>query len=83
MDTFAAIARLKHPPMEKILKYPPTSKVQIMTSAIWRQILGLTVWNFTCIIILFIFGTYIGALESSKWYNDKVTAKFQDGCDDA
>lgn len=80
MDTFAAIALSTEPPMEKILKYPPTSKVQIMTSAIWRQILGVTLWNFLVIVILFIFGTYIGALESFNWYSDKVTVKEPENC---
>lgn len=82
MDTFAAIALSTEPPMEKILRYPPTSKVQIMTAAIWRQILGITLWNFLLILILFIFGTYIGGLESFGWYSDKVTAKYKTGCPD-
>jgi len=36
MDTFAAIALSTEPPMEKILKSPPTSNVSILTPPIWR-----------------------------------------------
>lgn len=36
MDTFAAIALSTEPPMEKILKSPPTSNASILTAPIYR-----------------------------------------------
>jgi magnesium-transporting ATPase (P-type) len=44
MDTFAAIALSTEPPMEKILKTPPTSNATILTAPIWRQVLGVSLW---------------------------------------
>jgi len=64
MDTFAAIALSTEPPMEKILKSPPTSRSSILTASIWRQVLGVSLWNFLIVIFLYIFGTYVGGLWS-------------------
>lgn len=72
MDTFAAIALSTEPPMEKILKSPPTSRSSILTAPIWRQVLGVSLWNFIIIIILYMFGKYIGGLEDFSNYGDKL-----------
>lgn len=68
MDTFAAIALSTEPPLEKILKQNPTSKSSLMSAAVWRQVLGVSLWNFLLILILFIFGKYIGDLENFSNY---------------
>jgi magnesium-transporting ATPase (P-type) len=44
MDTFAAIALSTEPPMEKILRTPPTSNASILTAPIWRQVMGVSFW---------------------------------------
>lgn len=81
MDTFAAIALSTEPPMEKILKAPPTSRSSILTAPIWRQVLGLSLWNFLIIIFLYIFGGYIGGLESFSYYGDSINTEKKEGCD--
>lgn len=80
MDTFAAIALSTEPPMEKILKSPPTSRSSILTAPIWRQVLGLSLWNFLIILFLYIFGIYIGGLMSFNYYNDKLGTEDKFGC---
>jgi len=80
MDTFAAIALSTEPPMEKILKSPPTSRSSILTASIWRQVLGLALWNFLMVIFLYIFGVYIGGLMSFEYYGHKVTTADPDDC---
>ena len=80
MDTFAAIALSTEPPLEKILKAPPTSRSSILTAPIWRQVLGVTLWNFSLVIFLYIFGGYIGGLESFSYYGDHLNTAEPNGC---
>jgi len=82
MDTFAAIALSTEPPLEKILKSPPSSKTSLLTSAVWRQILGVSLWNFLLILFLFIFGGYVGGLEDYSNYQDVNMAMPHDYCGD-
>jgi hypothetical protein len=53
------------------LKSPPTSRSSILTAPIWRQVLGLSLWNFLIILFLYVFGPYIGGLESFNYYGIK------------
>lgn len=78
MDTFAAIALSTEPPMEKILKTVPTSKASILTAQIWRQVWGISLWNFIIILTIYIFGGYIGGLESFSYYGDKLNTGYAD-----
>lgn len=82
MDTFAAIALSTEPPLEKILKCPPSSKTSLLTAAVWRQILGVSLWNFFIILFLFIFGGYVGNLEGYSNYQDVNMLSPKDYCDD-
>lgn len=82
MDTFAAIALSTEPPMEKILRSPPTSNASILTAPIWRQVLGVSLWNFIVILNLYIFGGYIGGLESFQYYGDRLNTPMPEGCGD-
>lgn len=72
MDTFAAIALSTEPPMEKILRTVPTSKASILTAQIWRQVMGISLWNFLIVLTIYIFGGYIGSLETFSNYGDKL-----------
>lgn len=83
MDTLAAVALSTEPPMEKILKSAPTSNTSILTAPIWRQILGISLWNFFIILILFIFGAGIGGLEPFDLYMDPLHAPITSGYEDA
>jgi len=82
MDTFAAIALSTEPPLEKILRSPPSSKTSLLTAAVWRQILGVSLWNFFMIFFLFIFGGYIGGLEDFSNYQDMSISSPHGYCDD-
>jgi len=82
MDTFAAIALSTEPPMEKVLKSPPTSRSSILTAPIWRQVFGVSLWNFAITILLYIFGGYIGGLESFSYYGDKLGTSDPSNCYD-
>lgn len=84
MDTFAAIALSTEPPMEKILRTPPTSNASILTAPIWRQVLGVSIWQFLIILTLYIMGDYIGGFEADfSYYGDKLAEKSPDDkCED-
>lgn len=73
MDTLAAIALSTEPPMEKILKQPPTSNASILTAPIWRQIIGISLWNTAIIVCLYFFGRAMGNLFEYEWYMTKLT----------
>ena len=73
MDTFAAIALSTEPPHIKILQSRPTSNASILTAPIWRQVLGVSLWNYAIILVLFIMGPLIAGLESFSYYDDKTT----------
>lgn len=72
MDTFAAIALSTEPPLEKILKTPPTGNATILTAPIWRQVMGISIWNSVIIAMIYLFGGIIGDLESFNFYTDKI-----------
>jgi len=83
MDTFAAIALSTEPPMEKILRAPPTSNTSILTAQIWRQVMGISFWNFLIILGIYIFGGYFGDLESFSNYGTEIaTVSSDDACED-
>lgn len=83
MDTFAAIALSTEPPLEKILKTIPSSNTAILTASIWRQVLGVSIWNFLIILAIYLFGGALGGLEPFHYYSDKVsTESFDPLCND-
>jgi magnesium-transporting ATPase (P-type) len=77
MDTFAAIALSTEPPMEKILRTPPTSNASILTAPIWRQVLGVSLWQFIIILTLYLFGSMVGGFEYThmKLWGDPLDTK--------
>lgn len=82
MDTFAAIALSTEPPLEKILKSVPTSKSTILNATIWRQVLGVSLWNILVTLFLYIFGTSIGGLYDFSQYGTKVNVSDPNDCKD-
>lgn len=50
MDTLAAIALGTEPPLPSIVAGEPYKDHQVLQPQIWRQILGVSLWN--CIVIL-------------------------------
>lgn len=80
MDTFAAIALSTEPPLEKILKSVPTSKSTILNATIWRQVLGVSLWNILVTLFLYIFGPSIGGLYDFSSYGTKVNVSDPGNC---
>lgn len=64
MDTFAAIALSTEPPLASVLQGVPfKSNASVLSGTVWRQILGVSLWNTVIMVFLFLFGSYIGGLE--------------------
>ena len=77
MDTFAAIALSTEPPVEKILQNIPSR--QILTAPIIRQVIGISMWKFLVMIILFLFGEDIASLPATYEYWGKLNEAAPDG----
>ena len=64
MDTFAAFALATEPPLDSILAGPPYKHDEdVLTPAIWRQILGVSFWNVTVMTLMIIFGPSVAGFE--------------------
>jgi len=66
MDTLAAFALATEPPLPSVLKeetFKETSNV--LTPTIWRQVIGVAVWNVIVLLFLIIAGP---ALMGDKLY---------------
>lgn len=68
MDTFAALALSTEPPLEKVLLQPSTGNSTLLNAAVWRQILGVALWQFLVAVTLFMAGGYIGGLDEFEYY---------------
>ena len=74
MDTFAAIALSTEPPVDSVIDGRPfKGNAAVLSASVWRQILGISVWNI--IVIVFHMITmicnekYIAGADAS-WIND-------------
>ena len=56
MDTFAALALATDPPTEKILDRPPQGKGPLITTTMWKQIMGQNIYKITVIFVLYFAG---------------------------
>lgn len=64
MDTFAAIALSTEPPLASVLQGVPfKSNASILSGTVWRQVLGVSLWNTIIMVFLILFGSLIGGLE--------------------
>ena len=60
MDTFAALALSTEPPLPSVIKGSPfKKKASLLSATVWRQIIGVSLWNGLVMAILIIFGSYI------------------------
>jgi len=80
MDTFAAIALSTEPPMEKILQQRPASS-RVLTPAVWRQVLGVSLWNFFIMLTIMLIGPYLGDFEFFDNYEANTSTIVKDGCE--
>lgn len=72
MDTFAALALATEPPLPSVIKGAPFSEgAAILSPAVWRQILGISAWNFLVMAMLIFFGRMIAGLP--EYSNDTPT----------
>jgi len=55
MDTLAAFALGTEPPLPTVINGKPYNDQQVMRPEIWRQILGMTFWNFFVMLVILIF----------------------------
>jgi len=55
MDTLGAFALSTEPPLESVIKNnKPSKDNHILTGAIWRQIIGISLWNtIVCLVLIF------------------------------
>ena len=83
MDTFAAFALATESPLRSVLHGKPwKSDSQVLTAAIWRQIIGMTLWNTICMALVIGLGPWTGDLKydfttSAQGTGDKSTAKLK------
>jgi Ca2+-transporting ATPase len=64
MDTFAAFALATEEPLDSVLSGEPYKEdTNVLTPAIWRQIIGITFWNLSIMLFIMIFGPIIAGLE--------------------
>jgi Ca2+ transporting ATPase len=60
MDTFAAFALATEPPLDSILEGEPYRHDEdVLTPAIWRQIIGVSLWNVAVMTVMIVFGPVI------------------------
>lgn len=55
MDTMAAFALGTEPPLPSVVASEPYRDMQVMQPQIWRQIIGVSLWNFLVIMCVIFF----------------------------
>jgi len=55
MDTFAAFALATEPPLKQVISGPPARDQCLLSGYIWRQIVGVTLWN-VLVMMVVLFG---------------------------
>jgi magnesium-transporting ATPase (P-type) len=64
MDTLACLALATEKPLASVLNGPPfKDDTNLLTPAIWRQILGVTFWNVSVMLIVILIGPSILGLD--------------------
>jgi magnesium-transporting ATPase (P-type) len=68
MDTFAALALATEPPLPSVINGakdgggPVRAGAPVLAPAVWRQVLGVSAWNFLVMLVLMLFGRMIAGL---------------------
>lgn len=68
MDSLAAFALGTEPPLPNVTAGKPYSDQQVMRPEVWRQILGMSLWNFLTILCVLVFAP----LTMSRFEGDKM-----------
>jgi len=81
MDTFAALALSSEPPLKNVIQGAPFKEsVSILSPTVWRQILGISLWNFIVMAIIMVFGVMVAGLQDYDRSTQKIMA-MPDGFD--
>lgn len=65
MDTMAAFALGTEPPLASVVQSDPYRDMQVLQPQIWRQILGLSLWNFIVVMCVVFFAPM--SLPGLEW----------------
>jgi len=63
MDTMAAFALGTEPPLPAVVAGEPYKNMTVLPAQVWRQILGLSLWNFVVIMCVIFFAPAVAGLE--------------------
>jgi hypothetical protein len=63
MDTMAAFALGTEPPLPSVVASLPYKDMQVLQPQIWRQIIGVSLWNFIVIMCVIFFAPVTVGLE--------------------
>ena len=64
LDFFAALVMATEPPSISSTKGEPPKNMKVLSPAVWRQIIGLSLYNIFIITILLLFGKSIAGLHN-------------------
>ena len=68
MDTFAALALSTEPPLPSVIQGAPYSEgASILSPPVWRQILGVSLFNFLVMLFVMLFGATAAGLEYDEY----------------
>ena len=68
LDFFAALVMATEPPSISSTKGEPPKNMKVLSPAVWRQIIGLSLYNIFIITILLLFGKSIAGLHNYNQY---------------
>lgn len=80
MDTLAAFSLGTEPPLPNIVSGEPYKEQKVLQPQIWRQIIGMSVWNFLVLMCIILFlpitsaGYAYDMTDSSRKLGEKATA---------
>lgn len=64
MDTFAAFALATEPPLKGVISGSPATDRAILSGHVWRQILGVSLWNLLIMMIVFFAAPTMAGFEA-------------------
>jgi hypothetical protein len=74
MDTMAAFALGTEPPLPSVVASEPYKNMQVMQPQMWRQIIGVGLWNFFVIMCVIFFAPVTVGLDYKMSDSPKAAA---------
>ena len=76
MDTLAAVALASEPPIKGAIKGRPYDEHnKILAPVVWRQVIGISLWNFIVMLFVIFFGRLAGGLGEYTAQTPTVSSK--------